>query len=100
MIIFLWLTFSIVVGIMGRSRKIGGGWGFILSLLLSPLIGGIIVLASPTKQSAQVLAELQKANERGIAYEIQELERLLNEGIITDAEYTIARQKIFDHGTK
>lgn len=33
--------FSILVGIFGASRRLGFGWAFILSLLLTP-IGGLI----------------------------------------------------------
>ncbi|MFI3258889.1 MAG: hypothetical protein R3Y16_02200 [Rikenellaceae bacterium] len=38
--------FSVVVGLIGSNRRIGFGWAFILSLLLSPLIGLLITLLS------------------------------------------------------
>lgn len=37
---------SILVGIFGAKRKIGFGWAFILSLLLTPLGGLICALIS------------------------------------------------------
>jgi hypothetical protein len=41
-----WLIFSIAVGILANARgRNGGGW-FFLSLLISPLLAGVIVLAS------------------------------------------------------
>jgi hypothetical protein len=38
--------FSVLIGILGASRKIGFGWTFILSLLLTPIGGLICVLIS------------------------------------------------------
>lgn len=35
-----------LVGQLGKNRKIGFGWSFALSLLLSPIIGLIITLFS------------------------------------------------------
>ncbi|MBQ6868832.1 MAG: hypothetical protein IJO17_00025 [Alistipes sp.] len=49
LIIFGLLTgslFSVLIGILGASRKIGFGWSFILSLLLTPIGGLICVLIS------------------------------------------------------
>ena len=48
--IFLWFVLAILVGVAGKSRSIGFGWAFGLSLILSPLIGIIIVLLSKTKK--------------------------------------------------
>lgn len=38
--------FSVLIGILGASRKIGFGWSFILSLILTPIGGLICVLIS------------------------------------------------------
>jgi hypothetical protein len=49
--IFYWLLCSIVVGVIaayGRARN-GGGW-FLLALLISPLLAGILVLCLPAQQ--------------------------------------------------
>lgn len=49
LIIFGLLTgslFSVLIGILGASRKIGFGWSFILSLILTPIGGLICVLIS------------------------------------------------------
>lgn len=45
----LWFLFSMFVADLGKMRTIGYGPAFILSLLLSPIIGFIIVLLSPTE---------------------------------------------------
>jgi hypothetical protein len=38
-----------LVGLVGKNRKIGFGWSFVLSLFLSPVIGLIITLFSKKK---------------------------------------------------
>lgn len=45
--IIAWVVVAIVIGALGSKRKIGFAMGFILSLLLSPLIGAIFVATSP-----------------------------------------------------
>jgi len=43
---------SLVIGLMGRNRKMGF-WGYFFgSLLLTPVIGLLLVLASDSKPSA------------------------------------------------
>ena len=37
---------SILVGLIGRTRRIGFGWAFVLSLLFTPIIGLLITLLS------------------------------------------------------
>ncbi|MEA4840234.1 MAG: hypothetical protein VB110_04420 [Bacteroidales bacterium] len=38
-----------LVALLGRNRKIGYGWSFVLCLFLSPIIGLIIILFSKKK---------------------------------------------------
>lgn len=38
--------FSVLVGIVGSRRRIGFGWAFLISLLLTPVVGLIVTLAS------------------------------------------------------
>lgn len=48
------LFLDVLVGLLGSRRNIGFGWAFILSLLLSPLVGLIIVLISdPLPEGAE-----------------------------------------------
>lgn len=50
MIYFTILTLSIVVGLIGRKRKFGF-WGyFFASLLLTPIMGFILVVASDRRK--------------------------------------------------
>ena len=37
---------SVLVGLVGRRRKIGFGWSFLLSLIFTPVVGLICVLLS------------------------------------------------------
>ncbi len=50
MLIVFWFILSIVCGVLGSERNIGGVPAFFLSLLLSPLIGFIVVFASERKK--------------------------------------------------
>mgnify|MGYP003623901140 CR=1 FL=1 len=46
--LYLWIAASAIVAYLGRGRKFGF-WGyFFASLLLTPLIGALLVLASGT----------------------------------------------------
>ncbi|ELR63093.1 hypothetical protein C942_04107 [Photobacterium marinum] len=55
MIIVLWLVFAIFVGIYANSKGRSGFGYFLLSLLLSPLIGFIIALVvSPIDENVEV----------------------------------------------
>jgi hypothetical protein len=40
---------SALVALIGKDRKIGYGWSFVLCLFLSPIIGLIIILFSKKK---------------------------------------------------
>ena len=47
MIVFFWFAFSLVVAVGANTRgRHGGGW-FLLSLVISPLIAGLLLLALP-----------------------------------------------------
>ena len=40
------LLFDVLVGLLGSRRNIGFGWAFILSVVLTPIVGFILVLFS------------------------------------------------------
>lgn len=50
-LILFWIISAIIVALVGDSRKIGFGLSLILSIVLSPIIGLIITLFSPAKES-------------------------------------------------
>ena len=96
MVVFFWILFSVVVGIVGSDRKIGFGAAFICSLLLSPLIGLIITLISPTKASlalqAKMLDEQKKTNELlkqpnfSVSQELLNIQRMRESGTLSEEE--------------
>jgi len=47
----IWIVLAVLVGLVGKGRKIGFGWTFFWALLLSPLIGLIIALVSDKKNN-------------------------------------------------
>ncbi len=44
--IFFWIVFVVLATWYGTKRKLGGGWTFVISLLLSPLVGFIAAIIS------------------------------------------------------
>lgn len=90
MILFLsWIVLSLMAAFIGQERKIGFSKTLLLSIILSPLIGIIVALASQRKSEAEV-NELIK--------EKIELEKLKNKshGSLTTEE----KAKLFDNLNK
>lgn len=99
--IIAWLLLSVLVGFIGAGRNIGFFGAFILSLILSPLIGGIITLASTSKATATMASEakkqtvaLQNLQGKSIPEQLQDLAALRDAGTITEEEYNAAKSKI------
>lgn len=46
---FLLVIISALIALIGKDRKIGFGWGFVLCLLVSPVIGFFIIRRSKKK---------------------------------------------------
>jgi hypothetical protein len=44
--IIILLVLAALVALLGKDRKIGYGWSFVLCLFLSPIVGIIIILFS------------------------------------------------------
>lgn len=70
----IWLCLSFLVGIIGKNRNCDFGEAFILSIILSPLIGLVITLLFNKKKT-----QTELLNEANI---------LLNSGAITSLEHT------------
>ncbi len=47
--VLILVVVSALVALIGKDRKIGYGWSFVLCLFLSPIIGLIIILFSKKK---------------------------------------------------
>ncbi len=56
------VVISALVALLGRNRKIGYGWSFVLCLFLSPIIGLIIILFSKKVDSVDFV-DIKKENE-------------------------------------
>lgn len=96
MIFFMWIVFSFVAGALGASRTTGFWGALFLSLILSPLIGFIIVLASRRKEEAaqqKVVSsgfnnqEPQTVKKSSYLDEIKELAELKDQGVLTQDEF-------------
>lgn len=113
-IILIWLVFALIVGAIGNGRTIGFGGAFLLALLLSPLLGFIIVLFYPSKESQQRSLEQQQmqtqilqsmaasqsssntSGQLSIADEIHKLKTLYDAGAITELEFASQKQKLLE----
>jgi len=61
--LFFLAIFSALIALLGRNRKIGYGWSFVLCLFLSPIIGVIIILFSKKVDSVDFV-EIKKENDQ------------------------------------
>jgi hypothetical protein len=113
-ILILWLVGAVIVGAIGSGKTIGFGGAFLLSLLLSPLVGFIIVLFYPSREHQERALEQQKmqtqilqsmaasqsstisSNQYSIADEIQKLKSLHDAGAITEQEFEQQKQKLLE----
>lgn len=93
-IFFLWIIGTLIVTAMGGSRQIGGFGAFVVSLLLSPLIGILVVLASSknsTLEFQKKMLEAQKQKQEESSFkpmsDLQILEDKYRAGLITKTEY-------------
>lgn len=101
-----WIVFSIVAGFVGSGRKIGFGWAFFWSLLLSPLIGLIIAFASDKKSDVELRAVQEKQAEaiqvikenskKSVTDQIKEAKDLLDSGAITEEEFDSLKKKLLN----
>jgi len=61
--ILILIVVAALVALLGRNRKIGYGWSFVLCLFLSPIIGLIIILFSKKVDSVDFV-DVNKENEQ------------------------------------
>lgn len=59
MYLVLWAAFSLAVGLLATKRGRGSGNWFVLSILISPLLGIVFLLVLPNLQKNVVSAELE-----------------------------------------
>lgn len=84
LIIFIfWGIFSFIVAAIGSNRRIGGVPAMLLSIILSPLIGLIIVLLSETNESYNHKKKLLEAQEK----QTELLRQIASGGKIDDLDF-------------
>lgn len=47
----IWIVVCLLLALIGKDRKIGYGWSFVICLFASPLIGLIVMLCSEKKET-------------------------------------------------
>ncbi len=58
-LVILWLVFAVVVGVAANGRgRTGIGW-FLLAVVLSPLIAGVILAILPDLRTRELLEEIR-----------------------------------------
>lgn len=108
--LMIWAVLSVIVGIISTDKKMGFIGGFMLSLILSPLIGFVITLFSKSleqEKREQELLETQKEQTRLLAEKsnnsvslVEELEKLVllkEKGVITEAEFQLGKEKLLSN---
>ena len=110
-----WIIFSFVAGIIGSGRKIGFWGAFLLSIILSPLIGLIFALVSKSNEKEEYekeMLETQKSQQEAldrlsqekqnstsflsITNELEKLAKLKNDNLISDEEYQKLKDKLLE----
>ncbi len=61
--LFFGVIISALVALVGKNRKIGYGWSFVLCLFLSPIIGLIIILFSKKNDTVDFV-DVKKPSEQ------------------------------------
>lgn len=103
-----WIVFSLIVGTIGTERKIGFWGAFLLSLVLSPIIGLILALISekknPTPTKVEVINQTDQplsapAPAESQADQLTKWKALLDSGAITQIEYDQKKAEILGNMT-
>ena len=101
-LLFVWLFFAIIVGLLANSTTLGFWGGLLLSILLSPIIGFIIYLFYPSKASQERQEQLlhhainNNRNPVSTADELEKLAALRDKGIITPADFEKQKAKLLN----
>jgi len=91
---------SFLVGHAGSKRKIGYTKAFIVSLVFSPIIGFIVVFNSEKlvdeayRDKMLELAGNKAQPETNVADQLHKLNELRKEGVLTDEEFQLQKEKL------
>lgn len=51
-VFLIWIALSWVIGLLGRDKKFGFFGNFLVALIFSPVVGGLVLLASDNRPPA------------------------------------------------
>jgi hypothetical protein len=95
------INISLMAAFLGKERKIGFARAFFLSFFATPVIGFIVTLSSPRinderyKQKMMEIAQ-GKAVVADVADQLQKLNELRKEGVLTDVEFQQQKEKLLN----
>lgn len=96
-----WILPSALLGLLGDTRVLGFWKSILISILLSPVIGLIIILASKSRQTDALekakLKQIKEEQGERISEELGRLHALHSNGAIDDEEYQKAKNKILSN---
>ena len=108
--IIIYVIICLIVGISGSERQIGFINSFLLSLILTPLVGFVITVLSSNKiqkttiisgdsidYSEEELTDKPEHSSELYLSEIEKLFELKEKGILTQSEYEIQKKKILNN---
>ena len=84
--IVFYLFFALGVGWVAGEKTLGFMGGFLLSLILTPIIGFIITLFYPSKSSVENRIKMART-ETSVADELKKISNLRDTGAITEEEF-------------
>jgi hypothetical protein len=95
------LLLSIPIAFFGKQRRIGFVAAFFASALFSPLIGLIITMGSSKLEDEAYKEKMLAATENNtrqstVADQILKLNELRKEGVLTDEEFAIQKEKLLN----
>ena len=91
-IIIVYIIICLIIGYIADGSNLGFWSGFLLSILLTPLVGFIICLLYPAKKDNKQPI----INAPSLSDELQKLKNLKDSGHLTDSEYTAAKAKLLN----
>lgn len=114
LLFFGWILGAVIIGAIGSGRKIGFLGAFFFSLLLSPLIGIIITMLSPSAEDEAYKKEILQATKNlsllkakdenaetvtqtNTVHDLEVLHDLMTKGILTEEEYLLKKTKILEN---
>ncbi|RAJ37389.1 putative oligomerization/nucleic acid binding protein [Pedobacter cryoconitis] len=99
-----WFLGAIIAAAIADNRQIGAGWAFFIALILSPVIGIIVALASSKNIDVELKNKLISTQDNFInrnnqtklttAEEIKQYKTLLDEGVITSQEFEVKKKQL------